>query len=91
MLCAAVTQVHATDSSELEPLVITATRTPQTAEQNLAAVTVFDRKKIEQSQVSSVPELLKRVPGVNFWSTMVAPAKALRCSCAAPSLTTFWS
>ncbi len=66
LLCAAVTQVHAADSSELEPLVITATRTPQTAEQNLAAVTVFDRKKIEQSQVNSVPELLKRVPGVNL-------------------------
>ncbi|MGV8844731.1 MAG: TonB-dependent vitamin B12 receptor [Pseudomonas sp.] len=45
---------------------VTATRTTQTAEQSLAAVTVFDRAQIEQSQATSVPELLKRVPGVSF-------------------------
>jgi vitamin B12 transporter len=45
---------------------VTATRTAQTAQQSLAAVTVFDRAQIEQSQASSVPELLRKVPGVSF-------------------------
>lgn len=45
---------------------MTATRTAQTAEQSLAAVTVFDRAQIEQSQATSVPELLKKVPGVSL-------------------------
>ncbi|MNF51734.1 Vitamin B12 transporter BtuB precursor [compost metagenome] len=50
----------------LQDQLVTATRTAQTAQQSLAAVTVFDRAQIEQSQASSVPELLKKVPGVSF-------------------------
>ncbi|MNQ31419.1 Vitamin B12 transporter BtuB precursor [compost metagenome] len=50
----------------LQDQLVTATRTAQTAQQSLAAVTVFDRTQIEQSQASSVPELLKKVPGVSF-------------------------
>ncbi len=50
----------------LKDQVVTATRTAQTAEQNLAAVTVFDRGQIEQSQATSVPELLRKVPGVSL-------------------------
>lgn len=43
-----------------EPLVVTATRTAQTAEQSLAAVTVIDRDEIERKQAASMPELLHR-------------------------------
>ena len=50
----------------LKDQLVTATRTAQTAEQNLAAVTVFDRGQIEQSQATSVPELLRKVPGVSL-------------------------
>lgn len=50
----------------LHQQVVTATRTAQTAEQSLASVTVFDRERIEQTQATSLPDLLKRVPGVSF-------------------------
>jgi vitamin B12 transporter len=50
----------------LQQQVVTATRTAQTAEQSLASVTVIDRERIEQSQATSLPELLKRVPGVSL-------------------------
>ncbi|WP_217477023.1 TonB-dependent vitamin B12 receptor [Stutzerimonas stutzeri] len=50
----------------LQQEVVTATRTAQTVEQSLAAVTVLDRERIERSQAASVPELLKQVPGVSL-------------------------
>jgi len=50
----------------LQQEVVTATRTAQTAEQSLASVTMIDRERIEQSQATSLPELLKRVPGVSL-------------------------
>ena len=51
---------------DLQQQVVTATRTAQTAQQSLAAVTVIDRERIERSQASSLPELLKQVPGVSL-------------------------
>ncbi|MDH0445222.1 TonB-dependent vitamin B12 receptor [Stutzerimonas stutzeri] len=51
---------------DLEQQVVTATRTAQTAQQSLAAVTVLDRERIERSQAASLPELLKQVPGVSL-------------------------
>ena len=54
------------DAKDLDNVVVTATRTAQTAQQSLAAVTVFDRAQIEQSQAASLPELLQKVPGVSF-------------------------
>ncbi|MGX5218778.1 TonB-dependent vitamin B12 receptor [Pseudomonas segetis] len=59
-------QVFAAEPNQLEDSVVTATRTAQTAEQSLSAITVFDRADIEQSQVNSVPELLRKVPGVSL-------------------------
>ncbi len=50
----------------LQPLLITAARVAQPVEQSLAAVTVFDRAQIEQSQATSLPELLQKVPGVSL-------------------------
>ena len=57
---------QAAEPSRLQDQVVTASRVVQTAQQSLAAVTVFDRAQIEQSQAGSLPELLKRVPGVSF-------------------------
>ncbi|MHA6638795.1 TonB-dependent vitamin B12 receptor [Stutzerimonas frequens] len=51
---------------DLQQQVVTATRTAQTAQQSLAAVTVIDRERIERSQANSLPELLKQVPGVSL-------------------------
>ncbi|MBS7661346.1 TonB-dependent vitamin B12 receptor [Pseudomonas lalucatii] len=68
LLCgvSSLSQAQAAEPSRLQDQVVTATRTAQTVEQSLAAVTVFDREQIELSQATSVPELLKRVPGVSF-------------------------
>ncbi|NQD91627.1 TonB-dependent vitamin B12 receptor [Pseudomonas sp. CrR25] len=62
----AMSQAPAAERTQLQDKVVTATRTAQTAEQSLAAVTVFERAQIEQSQATSVPELLRKVPGVSL-------------------------
>ncbi|AYC33698.1 TonB-dependent vitamin B12 receptor [Pseudomonas cavernae] len=51
---------------ELDQQVVTATRTEQAEQHSLAAVTVIDREQIERSQAQSVPELLRKVPGVSL-------------------------
>lgn len=68
LLCGvcSISQAHAAEPARLNDQLVTATRTVQTAQQSLAAVTVFDRAQIELSQATSVPELLKKVPGVSF-------------------------
>lgn len=58
--------VLAREALSVEPLVVTATRTAQTAEQSLAAVTVIDRAEIERKQAASLPELLRGVPGASL-------------------------
>lgn len=57
---------HAPQAVELEPVIVTATRTAQTAEETLAAVSVFTRADIERRQAQSVPDLLRGLAGVNF-------------------------
>ncbi|WP_372877798.1 TonB-dependent receptor plug domain-containing protein, partial [Pseudomonas sp.] len=68
LLCAmpCMSPAWAAEHTLLNDQLVTATRTAQTAEQSLAAVTVFDRAQIEQSQATSLPELLKKVPGVSL-------------------------
>lgn len=51
---------------ELDEQVVTATRSEQPVRASLAATTVIDRAAIERSQASSVPELLRKVPGVTL-------------------------
>ncbi len=53
----------------LEDQVVTATRTAQSSAQSIAATSVFDRNDIERLQVTSVDQLLRRVPGVNVVNT----------------------
>ncbi|CAD5107701.1 TonB-dependent vitamin B12 receptor [Zestomonas carbonaria] len=55
----------ASGSLELDQQVVTATRLEQ-AVPNLAATTVIGRDEIERSQAQSVPELLRKVPGVSI-------------------------
>ncbi|WP_134675792.1 TonB-dependent receptor domain-containing protein [Ectopseudomonas khazarica] len=52
-----------------EPLVITSGRMPEPQAQATAASTVFERADIERLQVSSVAELLQRVPGLSVVRT----------------------
>ncbi|ROR32049.1 TonB-dependent receptor domain-containing protein [Inmirania thermothiophila] len=48
------------------PLIVTATRTAETADETLASVTVITREAIERSQVRSVQELLAGLPGIGI-------------------------
>lgn len=49
------------------PIIVTATRTAQTADESLASVTVIEREAIEQSQANSVIELIQnRTVGVDL-------------------------
>ncbi|MDH4275614.1 MAG: TonB-dependent receptor [Gammaproteobacteria bacterium] len=50
----------------LPPVIVTATRTAQTEDETLAAVTVFTREDIDKAQVHSIPELLRGTPGLTF-------------------------
>lgn len=62
-----ITIVSATNADQLEkPVIVTATRTPQTADAALASVTVITRKDIERQQARSVQDLLRGVPGVSI-------------------------
>lgn len=55
----------AEEPTELEQIVVTATRTAQTADETLASVTVITREEIERRQVQSVQEVLRGVPGLH--------------------------
>ena len=49
-----------------EPVVVTATRTAQTADQILAPVTVISNEDIQNSQARDLGELLSSVAGIEF-------------------------
>lgn len=53
-------------ATDLDEVVVTATRTARTQDQTLAAVTVIDRAEIERLQPASVPDLLTGRAGVSL-------------------------
>jgi vitamin B12 transporter len=55
----------ANDPVEMQPLIVTASRTAQTADQTLASVSVVTRADIERSQALSVPDLLRGMRGIS--------------------------
>lgn len=61
------TDIHANTVGQYEaPIVVTATRTAQTTDETLAAVTVISRQDIERQQARSIQDLLRGVPGVSI-------------------------
>ncbi len=58
----------AIQATETSPIIVTATRTAQTADQSLASVTVITRDEIEKSTAQSVDELLSRQTSFDFSS-----------------------
>lgn len=52
-------------SEEQSPIIVTATRTAQTADDSLASVTVITQKEIQQSQASSIAELITGISGID--------------------------
>ena len=64
-LLSGIAVVHAAETTA--PIIVTATRTAQTADETLASVTVIAREEIEQSQANSVVELIQnRTVGVDL-------------------------
>lgn len=57
--------VFATERQE-KPIIVTATRTAQTADSALASVTVISRQDIERQQARSVQDVLRGIPGVSI-------------------------
>lgn len=68
LLCAAAIPGYAADAtapaSELSPVVVTATRFPDVLRQFPVGVTVITEADIRNSTASTVPELLRMLPGV---------------------------
>lgn len=72
-------QAFATDARhELPNMLITSARQAESRAQATAANTVFTRAAIERLQARSVPELLRRVPGVLVGSAGGLPSLSLR-------------
>ncbi|SDS44940.1 vitamin B12 transporter [Halopseudomonas xinjiangensis] len=53
----------------LDDQVVTATRTTQSSTPGIAATSVIGRYEIERLQATSVPDLLRRVPGISLTNT----------------------
>ena len=60
--------VQAVEIPLLDEIVVTATRTPHTAEETLAATTVITRRDIERGQAQSIHELLTGHAGIGLSS-----------------------
>jgi vitamin B12 transporter len=58
----AAVSVHAGD--RLDPIVVTATRTPQTVDETLSSVTVIEREEIERLQPQQLTDLLRGRAGI---------------------------
>ncbi len=72
-------QVFAADAEqELPSMLITSARQAEPRAQATAANTVFTRADIERLQARNVPELLRRVPGVQVSSAGGLPSLSLR-------------
>lgn len=62
LLCSATSPLLAQET--IAPLVVSATRTAQSADESLASVTVITRQDIEQRQPRDLPDLLRSEAGV---------------------------
>lgn len=66
--CAAAAENEDLQSFELEPLVVTATRTTLTVKEAPSAVEVIDAKKLEQTQAKTLRDALRSALGVNVFN-----------------------
>ena len=65
--CLAATAVQAAE--RLDPIVVTATRAPQTVEQTLSSVTIIEREEIERLQPQQFTDLLRGRAGIGVSDT----------------------
>ncbi len=66
---AVVNGIYAAEQDEQEAVIVTATRTAQTADESLASVNVITRDDIEQSQARDVTQLLNLQVGIDVART----------------------
>ncbi len=66
--CSLTPVIHVHAAVEQPPVVVTAARVAQTADEALSSVTVITRGEIERSQANSLSELLQGIAGVNVVS-----------------------
>ena len=64
VLLSVLSPAFADGAADLDGVVVTATRTAQTQDQTLSAVTVIDRADIERLQPASLADLLRGTPGM---------------------------
>jgi outer membrane receptor protein involved in Fe transport len=69
--------------SDLDPVVVTATRTAETVDATLAPVSVITRAEIERTQAQSTLDLLRGLPGVVL-SNAADPVASRSSICAVP-------
>ncbi|MEE9598212.1 MAG: TonB-dependent receptor [Acidiferrobacterales bacterium] len=62
----AIVQISYAAEDQQSPIIVTATRTAETADESLASVTVITRANIDKSGAQSVPEVLSGVAGVDI-------------------------
>ena len=62
----AIVQISYAAEDQQSPIIVTATRTAETADESLASVTVITRAGIDKSGAQSVPEVLSGVAGVDI-------------------------
>ena len=63
---ALASSISQASAETLSPVIVTATRTAQTADQSLASVTVVTRQDIERLQANNLQEVLTGLPGLNL-------------------------
>jgi vitamin B12 transporter len=64
--CATAVCAQTAPPTALDPVIVTATRTPQALSAVLGDVSVLDRAAIERSGASNAADLLARLPGIEF-------------------------
>jgi len=64
LLSVPMARAQVEDVTELDPVIVTATRTAETADETLASVTVVDRTEIDRRQSKTMTDVLRGLPGV---------------------------
>ncbi|MEX2222073.1 MAG: TonB-dependent receptor plug domain-containing protein, partial [Candidatus Rokuibacteriota bacterium] len=67
LLLLATAPARAQDAEQIEPVVVTATRTEQRLGETPASVTVLTREDISRTAAQSLDDLLRQVPGFSLF------------------------
>lgn len=68
IVCAPTVSAQQADASSLDPVVVTATRTPVRVSEVIAETTVIDRAALDRIEGRTLVEVLSQAPGIQFSS-----------------------